>query len=271
MDLVGVQITNVSQVKEVREFSNAVGFRAKSMTKLIEYLSEINNTMVPVISVDYYFFNRDIGRYLDAGIEELLAAIGQSGHIGRIVFLFDEPFWRVRRHHDSDVYHDETLIELQKIRERLLEFEVAHIEAYAELYFQHTKNGSFHLLHSADHIGFDCYGNFNACSTNSLVPKMSQTEYLEHLFVAIQDNGSKAKIALIPGIFVDESGTFKTQGELIEQFYAYMKIYAKHKEKIGMVGGFIWGDIAVTGITGARNLSCIRAVIRHEFMEIQND
>lgn len=149
--LIGMLITEISQIDEVAAFSNAVAFRPLDGAELTLYLNKIDNKMTPVIIVDHFFIVD--GKYKNGLSRELYDAIEQSKHFGRIVFMFDEPMWRARK---NDQAHNDVLKVMGDVQLNYRGVEIMHIEAYAELYQQYTENNRMlYLLYSADHIGFD--------------------------------------------------------------------------------------------------------------------
>lgn len=259
--LIGVRITDIAQVNEVIDFSTAVAFKPSSLTELTEYLDEINNRLTPVIVITEYFLSD--GLYVNTNPQPLRDAILDSKHIGRIVFMFDEPLWRARRNGQDP---DDVINIMRQIKANFYGVEFAHIEAYAELYKQYIENhGKLTLFLDADHIGFDCYGKFCSCGGDG-IPEIPQLTYLQEIYNAIQQSCSNAKIFLVPAAFSNKH-FFDSDDDVIQQFNNYVSlidgnIYGNSKIISG-IGAFIWGDMTENGVLfeGARNNPAIKNVV----------
>jgi hypothetical protein len=267
MDLIGAFVTDISQVDEVKKFSSAVGFKPDALEEFTGYLNAIDNELIAVPVVDDYFYHDTIGEYTYVPKTQLVEAINNSSYTGRIVFMFDEPFWRVRNHHSDNRIHEQTFETLTQIINDYDEFEFAHIEAYAELYKQQQEFGAYKLLLNAKHIGFDCYGGFYGCSDREDVPLIPQETYLYRIYASILEGGSNAELFLVPGISNTLTGdAYVDDEELLTQFYEYINFYNNHRHFVSGIGAFTWGDYNVT--MGARNSPAIRAVLKHEFQKL---
>lgn len=264
--LIGVLITALAQVNDVVHFSSAVSFKPADAPELVEYLEEIDNRMVPVVIVDDFFMVD--GKYATGYSHQLYTALEYSNHFGRIVFLFDEPMWRASRAGQS---HAEVLAIMEEVQRNYPGVEIMHIEAYAELYNQYAQNdGKLNLFFGADHIGFNCYGDFQNCG-GSGVPGLSQFTYLNEINKQIIENGSEANLFLVPMAFTGEDFT-TNENEVIRQLHAYYFFMQNNLDSVSGLGGFVWGDCNYCGvdIKGASHSELIRADIEQSFPKLGN-
>lgn len=242
----GVHISEPSHISEIAGFSNAFSYVPQSLNDLLDVLAENDGRLMPVIELARYFFDAESGIYKWRDISDLKAAIGSN----RIIILLDEPFWHIRKACQSGKsaacqeiesgYHGANSI-FYKLKYEL-GYQVAHIEAYAELNLQKKSwpNDKVYLVQAADYVGFDCYGQFDNCGGRS------QWEYGVWIYEAIQGTGKR--MCLIPGAFVFYG--------VIDQLDRYSTIYHSYPEIFGCIMAFTWDDF--DGFTGARNNEIIR-------------
>lgn len=246
----GVLITHVSQLDEVEHFSNGFEYIPKDMDDLAEVLLYNNNRMLPFIKLDHFFFNKDRGVYEWHDISHLNRILkGQ-----KIVIVVDEPFWKIRMAAADGKLEAVTEIASNYANTQAifteLKFQLSamlmHTDSHAEFKIQKeedpTKNIIF--LHSADYVGFACYGNFNNCDGHS------QMEYGQWVYSAIKDSGKK--MMLVPGAWVLDASIDKSWQ--IDQLNEYFHVYNQYPEIFGGIGIFTWGSIPEQGITGARDI-----------------
>jgi hypothetical protein len=182
------------------------------------------------------------------------------------VFAFDEPIWNATKNGQD---HDEVLKCMQDIKNNYPGVEMMHIEAYAELYNQYTQNnGKLTLFWDADHIGFDCYGDYGSCGGMG-IPGVSQFVYLNEINKAIHENGSDAKLFLVPGTFTSPNYT-QNGHDVIKQLSAYIFFLENNYHNVSGLGAFVWGDSTFgdTTIKGAMSNPLIRAEIEREFPKL---
>lgn len=262
--LIGILITELSQIDEVMPFSNAVAFRPSDGAEMLSYLNKIDNRLTPVIIVDHFFIVD--GKYKHGHSRDLYNALEQSKHFGRIVFMFDEPMWRARK--NEQAYKDVIKV-MGEVKLNYLGVEVMHIEAYAELYQQYTENnGKLYLFYDADHIGFDCYGEYGSCGGLN-VPELSQFTYLDEIYKAIKNHGSSAKLFLVPGAFTSPNYP-ESEFDVIKQLQSYMYFFENNFDKVSGLGAFLWGNTTLPEVTiiGARNNELIRKEIEESFPKL---
>jgi hypothetical protein len=259
--LIGVLITSITQVNDVVPFSSAVAFMPEDGAELVEYLDEIDNRLVPVIFIDDFF--KVDGKYVSGYSHDLYTSLEYSNHFGRIVFAFDEPMWNATKNGQD---HDEVLKCMQDIKNNYPGVEMMHTEAYAELYNQYTQNnGKLKLFYDAEHIGFNCYGDFQNCG-GSGVPGLNQFIYLNEINKAIIANGSDAKLFLVPMSFTS-TGNEADQHEVTKQLQSYYFFMQNNLDRVSGLGGFVWGDCEFCDIDikGAVNNVLIRDSIEKYF------
>lgn len=262
--LVGILITELSQVDEVVPFSNAVAFRPTDGVELVSYLNEIDNKMTPVIIVDHFFIVD--GKYKNGVSRDLYDALEQSKHFGRTLFMFDEPMWRARK---NDQSYREVINVMQDVKLNYLGIEIMHIEAYAELYQQYTENdGKLSLFYDADHLGFDCYGEYGSCGGLN-VPEHSQFIYLSEIDKAIKKHGSSAKLFLVPGAFTSPKYP-EDEFDVIKQLQSYMFFFENNPDRVSGLGAFVWGNTTCGDATiiGARNNELISKELKESFPKL---
>ena len=254
--LFGVLITAVSQVVEVVDKSSAIAFIPESTIQVTEYLNEIDNRAVPIIVVNDYYRDES-GRFIYYPPDDLKEALAVSNHFGRIAFMFDE--WL---HHGTQAGQTRAEV-IQVMRQIKADFpgvEMIHIEAFTDLYAQYMENyGRLELFYEADHIGFDCYGQFESCGGFG-VPELPQMVYLITIFNQIAENQSNAKIFLVPGAFMG-AGIGASESTMIDQLNDYALTYERNRQYISGFGVFIWGDME--GLTGARNVPAIKSTVEN--------
>jgi len=250
--LIGALITAVLQVGEVVEFSNSVAFIPQDHNEITLYLDEIDNRLTPVMVIDQFYLND--GQYIYKDPAPIKKAITDSGHIGRLVFMFDEIQWKGRL---AGQDADEILLLMQRIKKDFYGVEFAHIEAFTELYFQMTSgDGKLSMFFDADHIGFDCYGEFTGCGGFG-VPELPQIMYLAEIYNQAYAAGSKAKIFLVPGAFHAE-GFFQNNAAILDQLQAYDNLITTYPDFVSGFGVFTWGSLEDAAITGARDIPEIK-------------
>ncbi len=262
--LVGILITQISQVNEVTPFSNAVAFSPADDAELVQYLNKIDNRMVPVVMIDRFFMVNQ--KYHTDYSHELYSALEQSNHFGRIVFMFDEPMWRATRNQQP---HNEVIDAMSAAKSNYPSAEIMHIEAYAELYNQYVNNEKeLTLFYDADHIGFDCYGKYGDCG-GPKIPGIGQFTYLNEINKAIEAKGSDAKLFLVPEAFTSPNFT-EDQRAVIRQLRAYMMFFENNIDRVSGLGAFVWGDSAFGDptIIGARNNDLIRQEVEESFPKL---
>ena len=236
--LAGWLVTTLSSVSVALDNnSTAISFLPQNNAQVTEYLTEINNRSVPVIVIDHLYLQN--GQYVYRDPTALRDAISQSGQFGRLVFMFDEPLWRARR---SGQDPEEVKLIMSQIRADFPQVEFATIYAYAELFNRFMENnGELNLWYEGEHVGFDCYGKFHSCG-GAGIPEISQMTYLSVLYTDMQFNGSKAKMFLVPGAFMNE-GAMSDQNIVIDQLHDYAQVANLNKDYVSGFGLFTMDDV----------------------------
>lgn len=249
----GFLITDIDHIDEVAEYSNSFGYFPKSLEELKEVLIKNENRMLPLIDLSFYFLDENSGIFVHKDVSELKSIINKY----KIVTVLDEPFWNIRMNCINGYINACLEVESNFKNTRKLftdlKFEIntqiLHIESFEELKHQIYNVGYISMLDSADHIAFDCYGNFNNCGGHS---------QMEYLFWLYMDMKPHQRIFLIPGGFssnVKYSGVyFENEEEIIEQLEIYQTIYETYTNLVSGIGIFVWSDVG-NGIKGLRNLS----------------
>lgn len=258
--LAGILVTASWQIDEVIDYVNAVAFFATNTYEVTEYLDKIDNRAVPVVAIDHLYLDPS-HKYVYKDPTELRNALANSRHFGKIVFMFDEPMWKAR---NSGQDKQEVLAIMQQIKADFPGVEFAHMESYAELFYQYNENGGqLTLLYEADHIGFNCYGEFKSCGGLG-IPNLPQMTYINVVQNAINNANSSAKLFFVPGAFL--SPWYMTDEQMvIEQLYDYAAAVNQNRENVSIVGFFTWGDINSDGSQsqGARNFPRIVEALQH--------
>ena len=268
--LVGTFIFSVDEVQEVIEFSNAIFFPPSSIEHFEEFLVEIDSRAIPVPELNRFLSENGTFRYQD--LQPIVDAIHRTGHTGKIVFMLDEPFWRIRLscaegNMTSCAEIDAGYVNViegyrrvvSELKEMLDDVEIIHIESFAELYYQKVETGRLILIDSAHYFSFDCYGKFDSCGIDGMnIPFVSQDVYGRMLFDAIQDLGTGARMVLIPGGFLHHT-FFPTEQDVIDQLEKYYEIYDS-TDVFGGIVPFVWSSLRndVDFLVGARYLPDIR-------------
>ena len=258
--LIGVLITALAEVDQVSSFSTAVSFIPQDGAEVVQYLDAIDNRMVPIIFIDQFLTHE--GSYVAGYSEDLAQALTSSSHYGRIVLAFDEPMLRASR---AGQPHAQVLQIMGDVKRNYPGTEIMHIEAYSELYRQYVNNdGQLTLFYDAEHIGFDCYGQFGGCGGDD-VPKVGQFLYLNEINKAIIEHGSEAKLFLVPGTFTHPEYTTH-EAEVVMQLELYYYFMRANFNRISGLGGFTWGDLGQ--FIGAGNNPTIRYNIETNFPKL---
>lgn len=236
--LTGWLVLNISSIDvALMNNSNAISFIPMNNTDVTEYLSEIDNRVTPVMVIDHLYVEN--GKYVYKEPAALKQAISKSGQFGRMVFMFDEPLWRARRHGQNP---EEVKLIMSQIRADFPGVEFATIYAYAELYNRYMENyGELDLWYGGEHIGFNCYGKFHGCGGGH-VPEISQMTYLSLLYSDNLMNGGNAKIFMVPGAFKNE-GAFSDNKVVIDQLHDYAQAANMNREYVSGFGLFTLDNV----------------------------
>jgi len=176
--LFGFGLIESNQISEIKDFSNAFAFYPKDLAEVTEYLNKNTEKLIPVIEIGRFLFNPSTGIFENLDIAPLIRTIKNATYQGPILFLADEPLWRIRLAcfkqnsvacNEIDNNYASTLDLFRKIgrelRKALPETGLVHIEAFTELILQKRKNPSANviMLDNAEYLGYDCYGSFDNC------------------------------------------------------------------------------------------------------------
>ena len=257
--IVGVLITAIAQMGEVAPVSNSVAYLPNTLVEVTEFLNEADRfNLTPVIVIDKYYLDAS-SKYTHVTPGPLKQAIRDSNHIGKILFMYDEPGLRGRRNGQTMA---EILPVFDLIKQDFHGVEFVHIESFAEMYWQKQENnGRLSLYMDADHIGFNCYGKFEKCGNPAIgVPELPQLNYLADIHSEIVFSNSTAKIFLVPGAFMG-GNFFESEAEVIAQLDDYAMVASDYKDYVSGMGVFIWGDFhdGYNQLTGARSLPLVKA------------
>ncbi|HNA69922.1 MAG TPA: hypothetical protein PK473_02715 [Nitrosomonas sp.] len=271
--IIGLFVTEKSQIQEVNSFSNAFAFAPASPRDITQYLDENKGRMLPVISISRLLLDEQTGMY-HHDVTSIVEAIAKAKHKDtEILFLMDEPFWWVRRACEEKGKAEACLDVANRYVETLSTFRIAgqllrkhlpgsgiiHIEAWAELVLQKKAypEENVVMLDDAEYLGFDCYGGIEFCGSDEY-GYYSQFEYGTWVWDAMLAMESQQaigrKLFVIPGTFLAD-GHFADIDTLINQigFYGWI---LNQSDKIGGFGAFLWGDMVENNkpFTGGRNI-----------------
>ncbi|MFZ1850744.1 MAG: hypothetical protein WAU15_00650 [Nitrosomonas sp.] len=179
----GFALTEPNQIAEIASISNAFALLPKDYDDISRYLNNNPENLIPVIEIGRFLFDNVNSVFVDLDIAPLIRSIKTSNYQGPILFLFDEPFWRLRVEcfkqkpaacaEISNQYVN-TLDLFRKLgkelRKALPNTGVMHIEAFTELLLQKKNNPSRNviLLDDAEYLGYDCYGSFDNCGMEDI-------------------------------------------------------------------------------------------------------
>jgi hypothetical protein len=179
----GFALTEPNQITEIASISNAFALLPKDYDDISRYLNNNPENLIPVIEIGRFLFDNVNSVFVDWDITPLIRIIKTSNYQGPILFLFDEPFWRLRVEcfkqkpaacvEISNQYVN-TLDLFRKLgkelRKALPNTGVMHIEAFTELLLQKKDNPSRNviLLDDAEYLGYDCYGSFDNCGMEDI-------------------------------------------------------------------------------------------------------
>lgn len=269
----GFYVTDRSQIQEISNFSNAFSFTPQSASEITQYLNANKDGLLPVMSISRLLFDEKTGMY-HHDVKDIIEAIEKSNHgEAEILFLMDEPLWWVRRACDDqgkaracldiDNRYAETLATFrtvgQLIRKQLPGSGIMHIEAWAELVIQKKERPDdlVIMLDDAEYLGFDCYGNINACGSieHGFYSQLEYGTWVWEAMLTMEDQQAIGrKLFLIPGTFMAQDH-FEELEPLLDQigFYAWI---LKQSDKIGGFGAFSWGDMVENNkaFIGGRNI-----------------
>ncbi len=252
----GFLLTELEHIDEVAEFTNAFAYLPNSEQELIDVLTINNGRMMPVIELGRYFWNADTGTYQWRDVSSLIAAIGKH----QIIAEIDEPFWHIHQSCTSGKQSACNEIangypETQQVFRRLkyeLGVQLVHIEAYTVLISHKLMEPDkpVSIIDAADHVGFDCYGDFDDCDG------YSQTQYGMWIYEAVR--GTTKKIFLVAGSFLKDEH-FTTEQQVIDQMRLYFCIYRSAPDFFSALGLFLYAD--TEDFSGAKSHPAIMAEI----------
>lgn len=260
--LFGIFVTALSQVAEVEPYSNAISFKPESTQETVAYLNEIDNSMVPIVGIDYYYLGAD-GKYSYKDPAPLKAALRSSDHYSKLIFMWDEPCWRGRNNNQSC---QEILDMMSQVKADFPGVEVFHVEAWAELQAQMIVDGKMHLFLEAEHIGFDCYSDFFNCAG------LTHLWYLSNILAEIEAGNSNAKLFLVPGAYLGEGNHMNTQEQVVQHIQDYTNFTSMYFERCDCISGlgfFTWGNLA--GIYGAKNYVPIQEALINSYNTLKKE
>ncbi len=270
--IMGLLLTEVGQIDEIRGFSNAFVFIPRAPGEITDYLNANQYGLLNIISIDKLLFDRERGMY-HADTRAIISAIQNASRQGEeMLFMMDEPLWAVRNAcmagrklacDEIENGYTDTLATLravgQQLRQEFPGSGVMHIEAWAELVLQKKKHSDANviMLDDAEYLGFDCYGKFDRCGSDEY-GYYSQVEFGIEVWNTLHaleaDNPIGRKMFLVPGAFVNER-FFKSTDEIKDQLLAFAQILAQY-DKVTGFGIFLWGDMLDDNqvVQGARGL-----------------
>ena len=256
--IVGALITAISQMVEVAPYSNSVAYLPNDLVEVTQFLDEADKlNLTPVIVIDKYYLDVS-NKYTYVDPSPLKQAIRDSNHIGRILFMYDEPGLRGRRNGQT---MSEILPVFDLIKKDFHGVEFVHIESFAEMYWQKQENnGRLSLYMDAEHIGFNCYGKFEKCGNPAIgVPEVHQLTYLADIHSEIVFSNSDSKIFLVPGAFMG-GDFFESESEVTTQLDDYASVAVDYRDYVSGMGVFIWGDFhdGYNQLSGARSLPLVK-------------
>jgi len=265
--IVGALLTTFISLPDTGPDANAFGSMVRNAQQVELQLNVADGIHSPVLFIDQLYTDEN-GIYSYRTPDEITDAIKRSGHFGRIIFAFDEPYWRAR-HTGQNPEEVRMVMEMAQADFPTVEFMV--IYAYAELYHRYVADPTdLKLWLGVEHVGMDCYGDWNGCGGGvEGVPDVPIYVYLEELYKIIQVSGSSAKLFLVPGAFtVDWINGMNTQEQAVQHIDDYVTWAKDNSEKISGFGAFVWDDF--NGIIGAKNLPLVKEKLLWAFKEMRN-
>lgn len=176
-----------------------------------------------------------------------------------VVYL-DEPMMRIRNACNSDQWEacEEFVSDFRGLNgtiealKYLLGKKVIHIEAYSELNLQ----PNFKTIASADYVGFDCYGSFDACGSAEYGYK-SHHEYAD--IIMRGSDMTRQKLFLVAGTFQHDAWDYE---DMLATLQHYTNLYNEHPDIIGGMGGFLWSTVETVegSFLGAEDLPEMRII-----------
>lgn len=188
--IVGFALNEPSQINEIANFSNAFSFAPQELEDVSRYLNKNSNNLMPVIEIGRFLFDETTHSFRELDVAPLVQAIKTSTYQGPMLFLVDEPLWRLRLScfkqnqaacteiankyiHTLEIFK-KTGAELRKA---LPGSGILHIEAFAELIYQKNSGPSDNviMLDDAEYLGYDCYGPFDRCGITDVSDTFADT------------------------------------------------------------------------------------------------
>ncbi len=176
--IVGFALSESSQINEIANFSNAFSFAPQKLEDVSRYLNGNSNNLIPVIEIGRFLFDETTHTFRELDIVPLVQTIKASTYQGPMLFLVDEPLWRLRLScskqnsaacteiankytHTLDIFRKVG----KELRKALPGSGMLHIEAFSELIYQKNSNPSDNviMLDDVEYLGYDCYGPFDQC------------------------------------------------------------------------------------------------------------
>lgn len=176
----GLLLSESDQLREVADFSNTFSISPMQLSDITKYLNKNEADLLPVIEISRFFFNA--GQYVFthsyANVSAIVEAVRASSYRGPILFMLDEPLWRIRipcrkgieaACQEVRTGYSRTREAFRKIgrdlRKALPGAGIFHVEAYAELFFQKLDHPSREviMIDDAEYLGYNCYGRFDSC------------------------------------------------------------------------------------------------------------
>ena len=259
--IVGALMTVLFQVPDTGPDANAFAAIVKNPVDVQLKLIIAYGQRVPVLFIDHLYTDEN-GIYAYRDPADIIAALRSSGHIGRVVFGWDEPYWRAR---NSGQNPEEVRMVMEMAQADFPTIEFLIVYSYAELLERYLQDPTeLNLYFGVDHVGLDCYGPFSGCGENPVPINV----YLEELYKIMQAKGSNAKLFLVPGAFVADMPGMQTEEEVVQHIDSYVNWAKANREKISGFGAFTWNDF--DGVTGAGSLPKVKNKLLWAFKEISN-
>ncbi|MEI2769066.1 MAG: hypothetical protein V9E86_11425 [Nitrosomonas sp.] len=242
--IVGFALSEPSQINEIANFSNAFSFSPQKLEDVSRYLNRNSNNLVPVIEIGRFLFDETTYSFRELDIAPLVQAIKTSTYQGPMLFLVDEPLWRLRLScfkqnpaacAEIDHKYTHTLDIFRKVgkelRKALPGSGMLHIEAFSELIYQKNSNPSDNviMLDDVEYLGYDCYGPFDQCGMTDVSDTFADTGSTSNLasFNIVDVFSNAYPDNLIPYKITDSDVINFLAKELELQNFPFIEIFQK--------------------------------------------
>lgn len=258
--IVGGLLTMFMQLPATGPDANAFGVIVNNPQQIELQMNIAGGHHMPILFIDRLYADEN-GIYSYRTPDEIITAMHNSNHIGRVIFAWDEPFWRAR---NTGQNPEEVRMVMEMVKADFPTVEFMVIYAYAELLERYLQDPTdLKLYLGVEHVGMDCYGFWNGCGEDPVPISV----YLEELYKIVQAEGSNAKLFLVPGAFTAD-WLDMTQEDVVQHIDDYVNWAKANREKISGFGAFVWGNYQ--SVIGTENLPLVKEKLLWAFKEMRN-